>query len=928
MTSLLTSVDEHNYADLFINNLNWGAPDQHPVNVLLEDGRTVVAHNVSSYKGLRVWTCDVRPGAAQEAKVDQALAKTSTDRLVIFYDGTKQTWRWPSRSSSGAGVTARPARHDYRNGSEDKNFEQKLQAIRLPDDVILDVSTVLSRVREAFDVEARNESKNASKLMARMYSSMESAYGHDYDTATRDHQISVTLARVLFLLFGDDTLMWQSADQFQSYLYQASRSDGSDTASALHRLFVVLNQPKGERPSDLSDLLSAFPYVNGGIFEEEVELPALGGDFRKAVLDAAAVDWSTISPAIFGSMFQSVRDAATRRELGEHYTSENNILKTLNPLFLDDLRLEFAAACSRDTDQKKINALNRLWSKLGSLRFMDPACGCGNFIIVAYRELRELELEILTALTDLRLGENSIALDADWTGTLKVTLDHFYGIELDEWPARIAGTAMFLVDRQCDLRLQDRFGQAPERLPIQRQPHIEVGNALELDWNTVCPASADVVVAGNPPFLGDHTRSVEQKAELQAVWGADVTLSRMDYVTGWYAKALKYFDSCSGGAWAFVSTNSICQGDPVARLFGPIFDGGWTIKFAHRTFAWTSEATKAAVVHCVIVGFSREPKSKPRLFSYSSLKGAPGEVEGVSTINAYLVDGPNVLVTKRSAPLNSTLVMPRYGSKPSDGGGLVVKPDSYQEVADDVIASKYLRPYVGTDELLYGLERWCLWLVEATEEELEASPVLKKRVSKVHESRLKSKADSTRKKASSAHLFGQRATIPTTAVLAIPEVSSENRPYMPVGHLAAGTVVSNKVYSAPDPTGFLFGVAASAMFITWQKTVGGRMKSDPSFSNTVVWNNIPLPPVSSAAEEAVSSAGQKVLAARRNTPAVNLAEMYDPRVMEASLLEAHTELDKVVDRAFGLDRAQPTELERQEVLFARYGELTGEGARS
>lgn len=925
--SLVEQVDDGDFDRLFRLDLFWGAPDQKPIELALDDGLRVTATNVSSFKGVRVWEIPALPGSSVEAALDRILAKQSTNRLVIFHDGKQQVWRWPSRSTKGGGVISRPARHVHRVGDPDPRFELKLEAIRLPSDTVVDVNELLARVRGAFDVETKNETKRASKLMARMYAAVEKGYTPDVDSSRRDHEISVTLARILFLLFGDDTEMWKAPsgealpDLFQDFVKDGTEQDGSDIADRLNDLFDALDTSAVDRDG-LGAELTIFPYVNGGIFEEKITLPLLDADFREAILSASAVDWSTISPAIFGSMFQSVRDAQTRRELGEHYTSEENILKTLNPLFLDELREEFDAAMERETPQKRINALNGLWKKLGDLRYMDPACGCGNFIIVAYRELRDLELRIMDALATLQQGEAAVALDTDWTHLLKVTLDHFSGIEIDEWPARIAETAMFLIDRQCDLKMKERFGVAPERLPIQRASRIVVGNALQVPWADVCTPSRDVVVAGNPPFLGDHTRTTEQKAELQAAWGDDTTLSRLDYVTGWYAKALDYFARVDG-RWAFVSTNSICQGDPVARLFGPIFDQRWRIRFAHRTFAWTSEATGAAAVHCVIVGFDRAAAPSPRIFEYAHFKADPSEVPDVRHINAYLADGPNVLVTKRTSPLCADLTMPGYGSKPSDGGFLTVTADEIDDVRADPIASQYLRRYIGTDELLYGTDRWCLWLLGAPQKDLKASAILRKRIDGVRESRLRSKAPQTRAKASTPHLFGQRAPIPEVAVLAIPEVSSENRPYLPVAHLDPGTIVSNKVYSTPDPSGFLFAIASSAMLITWQRTVGGRLESRLSFSNTIVWNNFPLPPVNAPSRRAIIEAGSRVLTVREELGAACLAELYPGPTLDPRLQVAHDQLDEAVDAAFGLrPSSRVTELGRQHALFESYDRLS------
>lgn len=741
---LVAKADSEKFGDLFRLDLFWHSPDHPPIEIELDHGHKVTATNVSSYKGVRVWEVPALPGSAAEARLDQAIAKSSTNRLVIFHDGDKQVWRWPSRTSKGGGVISRPARHVHRVRSPDSQFVAKLDAIRLPSDVVVDVNELLSRVRSAFDVETKNETKRASKLMAQMYAAVEKGYPAGFNAKKRDHEISVTLARVLFLQFGDDTEMWRSPngeplpDLFQDFVKDHTARDGADIAQRINELFKVLDTSPANRGA-LAAALVAFPYVNGGIFDERINLPTLDSDFRDAVLAASAVDWSTISPAIFGSMFQSVRDAQTRRELGEHYTSEENILKTLNPLFLDELRAEFEHILTLQKGQRQ--RLHDLWKRLGDIRYLDPACGCGNFIIVAYRELRGLELRIMDALATLTDGEEAVALEMDWTHLLKVTLDHFGGIEIDEWPARIAETAMFLIDRQCDLRMKERFGVAPERLPIQEQAQILVADALDVVWSSFSAPSSNVIVAGNPPFLGHISRTAKQTEQLRAAWdGADI--GRLDYVTAWYATAMKYFGAIEG-RWAFVSTNSVMQGDQVPRLFGPVFRAGWRIKFAHRTFAWTSEASGRAAVHCNIIGFDRGG-GKARLFEYATPWSEPVELVA-SSINGYLVDGPNVLVSPRSEVLSSDLTTVTFGNMPRDGGHLIVDDDAYPSVMVDPVASKYLRRFVGSEELVNGRVRWCLWMPDLDPADVKRSPILAKRIEGVREMRMKSRPQARRR---------------------------------------------------------------------------------------------------------------------------------------------------------------------------------------
>lgn len=913
MTQDLAAKSEaRNYGELFRFNLNWGAPDHQPVTLRLDDGTTLTATNVSSYRGLRVWEVPAFPGSAVEAQLDQLIAKTTTHRLLIFHQVDKQAWRWPSRRNTDAGVISRPARHVHKTGSADPAFAAKLEAIQLPDDVLLDVNAVLAKVRGAFDVESKNETKRASKLMARMYAALEKRYPPDYSAKQRDHEISVSLARILFLLFGDDTEMW-ATDLLQDFIKDYTARGGSDIGERLNELFEVLDTPPSDR-RELPQELEAFPYINGGIFDERVTLPPLDLEFRTGVLDAAAVDWSTISPAIFGSMFQSVRDAQTRRELGEHYTSEENILKTLNPLFLDELRAELDKALRRDTDRKKANALNALWDKLGAVRYMDPACGCGNFIIVAYRELRAIELDIMLALQDLS-GDSQLSFDP--TLSLKVTLDHFFGIEIDEWPARIAETAMFLVDRQCDLRMKERFGTAPERLPIHRSARIVVANALRVDWSTIISPDRNVIVAGNPPFIGPKERSAGQTADLRHVWNSRYD-GFLDYVSGWYSKSIDYFDG-HDARWAFVSTNSVSQGQAVPTLWGRVFETGWRIRFAHRTFPWTSEASGGAAVHCVIVGFDRAVNSEPRLVEY--IAGVPVDPKGlvVPRLNAYLVDGPNVLVRKQMRPVSPGLPEVQAGSKAVDWGYLTVEPSEYEAVSCDPIAARYLRPYRGGDELINGLERWCLWFVGADLAEIEQSPLIQARLDHVRANRAASTKPATRRGAATPHLFEERRQ-PDAEYLGIPQTFTESRSHATVARLGPEVIASIKLFTSADPDGFLFAVISSSMFMTWQKTVGGRMKSDPSFTNTIVWNTLPLPAVSTELKHKIIAAGQAVLAVRAATPEVPLGKQYDPKLMRSELSEAHSELDALVCIAFGADGLLDGDRERQRLLFERFKE--------
>ena len=767
--------------------------------------------------------------------------------------------------------------------------------------------------------EQEEASIRAARVMADLYEALD---GSGYS----DHEASIFLIRTLFCLYGDDAGLWER-DLFAEFLDARTREDGSDLGAQLALLYQTLNTPADQRQSTLDELISRFPYVNGGIFAEHLNIPSFSSAMREELVRACAFDWSGISPAVFGSLFQAVKSPEARRELGEHYTSETNILKTLGPLFLDDLRERFAE------HTHDLTKLKELRQELRDLRIMDPACGCGNFLVVAYRALRGLDTDILKRIRELELArkdndEFQATMFFDDRGEhaeIMVQLDHFFGIEIEEWPARIAQTALHLAHHQANREMERLLGQAPSILPLSTSAHITIGNALRTDWTQVCSPSPSVRIVGNPPFIGQSMRSEEQTDDLRVVWG-DGYDGYLDYVTGWFIKASRYFQSVpNGGRFAFVSTNSIAQGAPVASLFRPLLEGGWRIRFAHQTFAWTSEAPGAAAVHCVITGFDRgapHEKARPVLFTYSDPKAQPDALP-VDHINPYLVEGPDIFVDKRTTPLAPILPAVRFGSKPADGGNLIVEAEDYPRFAADTIAAKYLRPFRMGREVVRGLDRWCLWM--HTEDfdpcDIDRSPILKERVRACATFRQGSKKKATVLGAQTAHLF-QENHQPSEPYVAIPRVVSETRPFYTAAHLSEDVIAGDQLYTALDPDGFLFAIISSSMFITWQRAVGGHMKSDLRFSNKIVWNTLPLPEVSDKERAAIIAAGQGVLDARAEQPGVSLADMYNPLAMAPSLLKAHRVLDRAVDRAFGAKKPLETNEERLALLFKRYQEMT------
>ncbi|MGH2613742.1 MAG: class I SAM-dependent DNA methyltransferase [Thermomicrobiales bacterium] len=746
----------------------------------------------------------------------------------------------------------------------------------------------------------------AAKLMASLYEALE---GSGYDD---DHEASVFLVRTLFALYADDAGVWDR-DLFLEFLETRTAQDGSDLGPQLSLLYQIMGRDPSRRQSNLDELIARFPHVNGGIFGDPLSIPAFDADMRNRLIRAAMFNWSAISPAIFGSLFQAVKDKTARRELGEHYTTETNIMKVIGPMFLDELRQRFTDGF-HDT-----RALKKLRADMGEMRFLDPACGCGNFLVVGYRQMRALDLEVLQRIQSLT-GETARTMFFT-EEHLAVRLSSFHGIELEEWPAQIAATALHLVEHQANQAMELVLGDAPDLLPLDKIRSIQVGNALRTDWADVVEPSERLYIMGNPPFLGHATRSLEQAQELRDVWRRD-DIGRLDYVTGWYAKSLDLLSRPGyAGEFAFVSTNSIAQGEPVPALFGPVFAAGWRVKFAHRTFAWTSEAPGAAVVHCSVIGFDRAKRKRARLFDYSgNLRGEPVEIPVVDQLNGYLVDGPSVLVDQRRTTLAPALPPMVFGNMARDDGNLLIEPEEYDEVAADPFAAKYIRPFVGARQLIHNEPRWCLWLVDLDPSDIARSPVLRRRLDAVRQFRAASRADSTRQMAETPHLFGQRSE-PDTPYVCVPRHASETRRFFPTALFGPDVICGDANFKADDPDGVAFAAVSSSAFIAWQRAVGGRIKSDLRFSNTLTWNTFPLPGLTDQQRAAIIAGGHAVLAARALHPERSLASHYNPLAMAPELLRAHRELDAAVDKAFGL-RGAVTDDDRLRALFASYAKLT------
>jgi hypothetical protein len=632
---------------------------------------------------------------------------------------------------------------------------------------------------------------------------------------------------------------------------------------------------------------------------------------RERLLDACGLDWSQISPAIFGALFQSIMDDKARRNLGAHYTSEKNILKLIGPLFLDGLRAEFEKI--RNSRPK----LHEFHEKIAGLKFLDPACGCGNFLVIAYRELRLLELDVIEALyqKDQEAGQVT-----DPRLLIKCNVDQFYGIEIEEFPAQIAQLALWLVDHQVNLRVSERFGNPFERLPLTASATIVHGNALQIDWNDVVPAGELDYILGNPPFVGSKLMTPEQRGDLLGVAGKLKGAGLLDLVAAWYLKAADYVQANPAIRCAFVSTNSITQGEQVGVLWGEMLARGFHIQFAHRTFQWNNEARGVAAVHCVIVGFGLEDVAPKRLFDYATLRAEPHEIVA-GNINPYLVDAADILLPNRSKPLCAVPEI-GIGNKPIDGGHyLFTNEEKAAYLAIEPQAAPYFRKWLGSAEFINGWHRWCLWLGDCPPAELRQMPEALKRVEAVRDFRLASKSAPTRKLAETPTRFHVE-NMPGGFALLIPKVSSERRNFIPIGFVPPEILCSDLVFMVPHTTLFHFGVISSTMHMAWTRYTCGRLESRYRYSAGIVYNNFPWPESPSDKQrEAIEAAAQGVLDARATFPDSTLADLYDPVTMPPALVKAHQALDRAVDAAYGR-RTFATDADRVAFLFDRYQHLT------
>ncbi len=717
--------------------------------------------------------------------------------------------------------------------------------------------------------------------------------------------LELYLVRMLFCLFAEDTGIFEKR-QFQDYIELRTGVDGADLAHHLSTLFYVLNTPQDKRLKNLDEHLAAFPYINGKLFADMLPPASFDAAMRESLLDLCGLDWGRISPAIFGSLFQSIMDAQARRNLGAHYTSEENILKLIKPLFLDALWAEF----EKIRGNKK--RLSEFHARLRTLTFFDPACGCGNFLVITYRELRLLELEVLRAAN----AGGQMALDVHQM--IAVDVDQFYGIEIEDFPAQIAQVALWLVDHQMNMKVSEEFGAYFVRIPLNHSATIVHANALRLDWSTVLPPEKCAYLLGNPPFVGHQWRSAEQMEDMANVWGNGGRFGRLDFVTCWHHKAVQYMKRNPKVVTALVSTNSICQGEQVGTLWSWMLEQGVKIHFAHRTFMWTSEARGRAAVHCVIVGFGLQDSDEKVIFEYEDIKGEPHAIKA-RNINPYLVDAADIILPSRTAT-PSGLPQLIKGSQPTDGGHLILSEQEAEALqAEEPTAAKWLKTYIGGEELINGGRRYCLWLKGISPKELKSMPAVMKRVAAVSQARLNSPTKSVQAFAEKPTLFTQDRQ-PEKDYLGVPEVSSERRRFIPIAFLSADTIASNKVQIVEGATHYHFGMLCSTMHNAWMRTVAGRLESRYSYA-PAVYNNFPWPTPTDKQRTAIEAAAQGVLDTRSTYPDSSLADLYDPLTMPPDLVKAHQKLDAAVDAAYGY-KGGSTDAARVAFLFGMYQQLT------
>ena len=796
-------------------------------------------------------------------------------------------------------------------------------------------------------------SKRAADQVATIYSALAKQYINPDDPESHRSLATLTV-RLVFLMYAENASLLQE-QQFTTFI---EKTDPDDLGNKLQKLFEVLETPEDQRRY-VPPLLNAFPYMDGGLFDDDpqhpLEIPLLTEELKNALLHACDFKWQDVDPVIFGSLMEETLSHDERRANGMHYTSVANIKKVTEPLIFQPLQNEFDELVKTYTDYKnnvkgKKDARERIvefHEKLASLQFLDPACGSGNFLTETYLDLRALEDKVLHVLyPGIGKGQGYFPLNGESESLIKVSLKQFHGIELNSFAVQVAKTALWIAQQQALDRTAAVMDAQFSHLPLEQSANIYEGNALQYDWNNVIPAANCDYVMGNPPFIGHQERKQNPylQHDMEVIYGKNIDV---DYCSCWYHKAADYYRYSPNGHFAFVSTNSITQGKQPALIFKPLCEEGWRISFAHRTFAWDSQSSDKAHVHVVIIGMDKKTDTlqPPVLYTYQDRTSNPVGTM-VTHINPYLLDAPDIWITSRKSVLSSELSSAFFGSMPNDGGALLLDTyDAYSEAMSDPIAREYVRLFRGAHELIHQENRWCLWMPDEKPLLAEDSPFLQARFTACTAYRRQSSALTTRKLADMPWRFGSPHQ-PDKPYLAIPATFSGQRQYMSCDLYNENIIASNALYTCIDPTGFNFAIIESRMFMVWQDAIGGRLKSDNRFANTLVWNNLPLPSLDSKPElrDQICAAGKHILQVRKNMLAelenqinsldneslrekflktrVNLAYLYHPKTMPEPLREAHQKLDVLVDRAFGAEKyLKEDDTARLQLLFKDYFQL-------
>ncbi|NDV67184.1 DNA methyltransferase [Bacteroides sp. 224] len=767
----------------------------------------------------------------------------------------------------------------------------------------------------------------AAYKMAKLHDEIrrENEYANEADL----HDLNIFMSRLLFCFFAEDTGIFEK-DLFTNAINQFTKADGSDLSEYLSTIFNLMEQPG--RDASLNKAYAQFPYVNGGLFGKRIQIPRLGLKARKLILECGSLNWKDINPDIFGSMIQAVVTPELRSGLGMHYTSVPNIMKLIGPLFLDELYEEFykmknifdekkrkldIGACNQKDFEKECKSIvtdcRKLLLRMSKMKFFDPACGSGNFLIITYKSLRRLENDIL-----------QLILSIDKQGSFNnvfsmIHISQFYGIELDDFACETAILSLWLAEHQMNCKFTEEFGVVVNALPLKANSNIHHGNACRVDWNEVCPHTAEeeVFVMGNPPFAGKKEQNDKNKQDLKIVFNERKGVGIIDYVSAWFMKSLSFMKKRRAFA-ALVSTNSICQGEHVSILWKILIEEGIVVNFAYKPFKWNNKAKHNANVHCVIIGFSKIDKKNRSIITYNEVTGGFYK-KTVNNINPYLLDASNIIVEKRRNRL-STIPEINYGSMPIDNGNLILDFFEKQAVEEENLDNlQYIKPYIGGEEFIKGKERWCIWI---NDDEIKniTSPFIKDKIEKNRNYRLSSDRKETVAAAETPYKFGEIRQ-PSSDYVIIPKVSSEKREYIPMGILSKEIIASGSSFVIDDCPVFVFGFLNSKMHIQWVRTIGGKMKSDIQYSSSLCYNTFPFPSISDEKKNQIEAAANHVLDIRDYHIGKTLAELYDPDKMPKDLRQAHHELDLIVDSCYQ-EKPFENDEERLECLFRLYEEMS------